>query len=102
MLIISQVIFKIVIRFLCNNESNKNDNGILLHFSLQLTYPKKYTSSDLMQIDFKVNEMGDTFDKNSKLPQFATIQGFKGLNVKIVILVDVDKFFQRILPNICI
>lgn len=60
-----------------------------------LLSPKKYASSDLMQIDFKVNELGDTFNKDSKLPQFATIQGFKGLDAKIVILVDVDKIFPK-------
>lgn len=57
--------------------------------------PKKYASSVLSQIDFKVNEFGDNFDTESKFPQYATIQGFKGLDAKIVLLVDVDKIFPK-------
>ena len=52
--------------------------------------PKKYVNSILSKIGVKVNELGDYFDRSSDLPRFATIQGFKGLDSKIVILVDVD------------
>ena len=52
--------------------------------------PKKYSNSILSKIGVEVNELGDNYDTKSKLPKFATIQGFKGLDSKIVILVDVD------------
>ena len=52
--------------------------------------PKKYSNSILSKIGVEVNELGDNYDTESKLPKFATIQGFKGLDSKIVILVDVD------------
>ena len=52
--------------------------------------PKKYSNSVLREIGFEVNELGDKYMPDSKLPKFATIQGFKGLDSKIVILVDVD------------
>jgi len=52
--------------------------------------PKKYSNSMLSEIGVAVNELGDSFDAKSLLPKFATIQGFKGLDAKIVILVDVD------------
>lgn len=52
--------------------------------------PKRYDNSILDRIGIEVNELGDNFDYNSQLPRYATIQGFKGLDAKIVILVDVD------------
>ncbi len=52
--------------------------------------PKKYANSKLCEIGFEVNELGDNYDSKSVLPKFATIQGFKGLDSKIAILVDVD------------
>lgn len=52
--------------------------------------PKKYSNSILSKIGFEVNELGSNYDSESNLPKFATIQGFKGLDSKIVILVDVD------------
>lgn len=52
--------------------------------------PKKYSNSILSKIGFEVNELGNNYDSESNLPKFATIQGFKGLDSKIVILVDVD------------
>ena len=52
--------------------------------------PKKYSNSILHDIGFEVNELGDNFDTKSLLPKFATIQGFKGLDAKVVVLVDVD------------
>lgn len=57
--------------------------------------PKKYQSSILAKMNFKVNEWGDFFDAESKLPQFSTIQGFKGLEAKIVMLVDINKIFPK-------
>lgn len=57
--------------------------------------PKKYANSILREADVEVNELGEHYDPQSTLPKFATIQGFKGLVSKIVILVDVDKIVQR-------
>lgn len=42
-----------------------------------------------------MNELGDNFDHNSNLPIYATIQGFKGMDAKIVILVDVDNISDK-------
>ena len=57
--------------------------------------PKKYSNSILHEIGFEVNELGDNFDLRSTLPKFATIQGFKGLDAKIVVLVDVDTIHPK-------
>lgn len=56
--------------------------------------PKKYSKSILSDIGIEVNELGDHFELNSTLPRYATIQGFKGLDAKIVILVDVDNISE--------
>ena len=52
--------------------------------------PKKYGNSLLKEAGIEVNELGDSFDPYSSLPRFATIQGFKGLDAKIVILLDLE------------
>lgn len=57
--------------------------------------PKKYTNSTLDEMGIEVNELGDNFDCNSPLPRYATIQGFKGLDAKIVILVDVENILDK-------
>ena len=57
--------------------------------------PKKYANSILCEVGIEVNELGDNYDLMSPLPQFATIQGFKGLDAKIVVLVDVDEIYQE-------
>lgn len=57
--------------------------------------PKKYANSILGEAGVEVNELGDNYDQQSPLPKFATIQGFKGLDSKIVILVDVDNIHKR-------
>ena len=57
--------------------------------------PKKYSNSILDEMGIEVNELGDNFDANSPLPKYATIQGFKGLDSKIVILVDVDNISKK-------
>lgn len=57
--------------------------------------PKKYSNSILDEMGIEVNELGDNFDANSPLPRYATIQGFKGLDSKIVILVDVDNISKK-------
>ena len=52
--------------------------------------PKKYKNSKVAQAEIEVNEIGDNFDSSKELPVYATIQGFKGLDSKIVILTDVE------------
>lgn len=52
--------------------------------------PKRYKNSILHKIGFTVNEVGDGFDTESKLPKFSTIHGFKGLDAKVIVLVDMD------------
>ncbi len=52
--------------------------------------PKKYKNSMLSTAGIDVNEMGDQFDPLSNLPIYATIQGFKGLDAKVVILTDIE------------
>ena len=57
--------------------------------------PKKYSNSILDALGIEVNELGENFDVNSPLPRYATIQGFKGLDSKIVILVDIDNISDK-------
>ncbi|MBE5936945.1 MAG: DUF2075 domain-containing protein [Lachnospiraceae bacterium] len=57
--------------------------------------PKKYSNSMLSAAGISVNELGDDYNPKSPLPKFATIQGFKGLDAKIVILVDVDDILEK-------
>lgn len=56
--------------------------------------PKKYSNSMLSKAGIEVNELGENYKPDSPLPKFATIQGFKGLDSKIVILVDVDNIHK--------
>lgn len=57
--------------------------------------PKKYENSILCEAGIVVNELGDNYESHSTLPKFATIQGFKGLDSKIVIMVDVENIHKR-------
>ena len=51
--------------------------------------PHRYKNSILFEIDIEVNELGKSgIDKN--ISYFSTIQGFKGLDSKIVILLDIE------------
>ena len=52
--------------------------------------PKRYQNSKLSQAGVAVNELKDGFVPDEKRPVYATIQGFKGLDAKVVILCDVD------------
>lgn len=52
--------------------------------------PKKYQNSMLGKAGIEVNELKDDFDDSLDLPVYATIQGFKGLDSKVVIITDVD------------
>lgn len=52
--------------------------------------PKKYANSSLPATGIKVNELKDDFDASLDLPIYATIQGFKGLDSKVVILFGVE------------
>lgn len=57
--------------------------------------PKRYSNSILKDTGIEVNEFGDDFDVKSQLPRYSTIQGFKGLDSKIVIMVDVDNISDK-------
>lgn len=57
--------------------------------------PKKYENSMLCEIGIEVNELGEDYNPDSKLPKFATIQGFKGLDAKIVVLVDIENIHPK-------
>lgn len=52
--------------------------------------PKKYQNSKLTTLKLTVNELRDDFKPDPSVPVFATIQGFKGLDAKVVILCDVE------------
>lgn len=52
--------------------------------------PKKYKNSKLAALKLAVNELRDDFKPDPSVPVFATIQGFKGLDAKVVILCDVE------------
>lgn len=52
--------------------------------------PKKYHNSILAETGIEVNELGDGYDSASELPVYATIQGFKGLDAKVIILIDIE------------
>lgn len=52
--------------------------------------PKKYQNSKLAALKLTVNELRDDFKPDPSVPVFATIQGFKGLDAKVVILCDVE------------
>lgn len=52
--------------------------------------PKRYQNSKLSKAGVAVNELKDGFVPDEKRPVYATIQGFKGLDAKVVILCDVD------------
>lgn len=52
--------------------------------------PQKYQNSKLATLKLTVNELRDDFKPDPSVPVFATIQGFKGLDAKVVILCDVE------------
>ena len=52
--------------------------------------PKRYQNSKLAAMKTKVNELNDNFQPDPAVPVYATIQGFKGLDAKVVILCDVE------------
>ncbi len=52
--------------------------------------PKRYQNSKLAAMKTKVNELNDDFQPDPAVPVYATIQGFKGLDAKVVILCDVE------------
>lgn len=57
--------------------------------------PKKYANSSLVEAGIEVNELGEHYDYDSSLPGYATIQGFKGLDARVVIMVDVDEILDK-------
>ena len=56
--------------------------------------PKRLKNSSISQTDlgkFKLNELGDGYQKKRDEPLYSTIQGFKGLDSKVAVLLDLDK-----------
>ena len=56
--------------------------------------PKKYQKTQLAKVGIQVTEVGVN-GENTRLPRFATIQGYKGLDSKVVILTDVDDILDK-------
>lgn len=56
--------------------------------------PKKYVNSGLYKAGIQVSEIGVS-EQDTNLPRFATIQGYKGLDSKIVILCDVEDIYEE-------
>lgn len=56
--------------------------------------PKKYKNSRLYEAGIEVMELG-VDEAKEDVPCFATIQGYKGLDAKIVILCDVDDIHDK-------
>ncbi len=52
--------------------------------------PKKYSNSRIKETGIEVYELGKSQNQTEGLPVYATIQGFKGLDAKVVILVDIE------------
>ena len=52
--------------------------------------PKQYKKSMLKGAKIEVNDLSAGIEMDKDIPVYATIQGFKGLDSKIVILFDVD------------
>ena len=52
--------------------------------------PRQYERSMLKEVPLEVNKLNDELEPDKEAPSYATIQGFKGLDSKIVILIDVD------------
>ena len=52
--------------------------------------PKKYENSTLAMCGISVNDINEDFDEKVDLPIYSTIHGYKGLDSKIVILIDLD------------
>ncbi len=60
--------------------------------------PVRYRRSVLSGMDggrLEVNELKDGFTPEPGVPVYATIQGFKGLDARVVILVDTDKIYGK-------
>ena len=56
--------------------------------------PKRLKNSILSQVNlgrFQLNELKDGFQREENEPVYSTIQGFKGLDSKVVVLLDVER-----------
>lgn len=75
----------------------KQEN-VLMHDIVFLS-PKRYENSMLGKVDIAVNVLGSNLQGTEDMPVYATIQGFKGLDSKIVILFGIedirDEVFSR-------
>ena len=57
--------------------------------------PKRYDKSLLKKAEIEVKELRDDMEMSIDIPIYATIQGFKGLDSKIIILVDTDDILDK-------
>lgn len=57
--------------------------------------PKKYEATLLYRVNIPVNELNDKFDAGIDRPVYATIQGFKGLDAKVVIIIGVEDIWHE-------
>lgn len=62
--------------------------------------PKQYKKSMLKDVKIEVNELNAEINIDKDIPIYATIQGFKGLDSKIVILFDVDHIREESFSSI--
>ena len=75
-----------IIKYLKNEDIKLGDITILS--------PKRYENSSVYKLldnICKINVMSEEFEPDDNRPVFSTIQGFKGLDSKVVILIDLDK-----------
>lgn len=56
--------------------------------------PRKYTNTALYRGGIKVEEIGVDI-RGENLPKFSTIQGYKGLDSKIIILCELDSIYDK-------
>lgn len=67
--------------------------GVALN-DLVFLSPKRLKNSRLSLMDpekFQVNELGSSPQIKENVPVYSTIQGFKGMDAKVVIILDLDK-----------
>ncbi|MCI8582850.1 MAG: DUF2075 domain-containing protein [Dorea sp.] len=62
--------------------------------------PKQYKKSMLKDVKIEVSELNAEIEIDKDIPIYATIQGFKGLDSKIVILFDVDHIREESFSSI--
>lgn len=91
--------FRNVILDLMKKLKNENISCEEIVFLSPRSYEKSRMSSGIGE-KIKVNILKDGFTPEKDRPVFATIQGFKGLDAKIVIFVDADKIYEKVFSEL--